>query len=146
MYFIIIPSPHILIGTRRQQGIAVRKQKMQKQLQLKHQTYHRRVKEYNERFKPVPLLPDPSYDDVYSMKITDPFWDGGNLSHPDEAWANETETKEGIQAFLTCRSSREELSRIGREVRHIIQWAIKHQHKLDAIRDQTGRCLTVYIG
>lgn len=55
---------------------------MKKQLQLKHQTYHRWVKEYNQRFKPVPLLADPSYDDVDSMKITDPFWEGGHLSHP----------------------------------------------------------------
>lgn len=67
------------------------------------------------------------------MEITDPFWDGGQLSHPDEAWASEPETKEGIQAFLTCRSAREELSRIGREVRHILQWACQHQAKLDLL-------------
>lgn len=111
--------------------MAVRKQKMKKQLRLKHQTYLRRVKDFNKRFKPDRPLPDPTYDEVECMAITDPFWDGGHLSHPDEPWASEAETKDGIQAFLTSRGCREELSRIGCEVRHLLKWACQYQHKLD---------------
>lgn len=118
---------------------------MKKKLRLKHQTYHRRVMDFNKRFNPERPLADPSYEEIDQMPITDPFWDGGDLSHPEELWASEPETKDGIQAFLTVRAAREELSRIGREVRHLLNWACQYQQKLNAISAQQGVYLLVSV-
>lgn len=72
------------------------------------------------------------------MPVTDPFWDVGALNHPDEPWANDTSTKEGIRAYLVKRSSTEELRRIGREVRQAIHWALDYQARVDATKPGAG--------
>ncbi|EGF98630.1 uncharacterized protein MELLADRAFT_95541 [Melampsora larici-populina 98AG31] len=105
-----------------------------KAFKTKYNSYHRRVKAYNDQFAPRPLLDDPSLADVERMEITDLFWSGGStLSHTGEPWASDLPTREGIQLYLTLRSSQEELRRIAREVRQLTQWAVDYQSKIDSI-------------
>lgn len=100
----------------------------------KYNTYHRRVKDYNDRFSPTPLIEDPALDDVERMDVSDLFWSGGStLSHPGEPWASDLPTREGIQFFLSLRSSKEELCRIAREARQLAQWAIDYQARIDSV-------------
>lgn len=107
---------------------------MKKTLQQKYKSYHRRAKAYNDNFCPTPPIQDPSLREVENMDINDLFWSGGStLSHPQEPWASDLATREGIQAYLSLRSSQEELCRIGREVRHLAQWALEYQGKIDAV-------------
>lgn len=63
--------------------------------------------------------------------MTDIFWTGGALSHPDQPWASDPPTREGIMAFLVKRAADEELQRISREARQMLDWAIKYQSRLD---------------
>lgn len=76
---------------------------------------------------------DPTFDEVESMAVTDPFWDLGGLSHPDEPWATNKYTREGIQAYLLRRAAKEELKRIARECRQMVLWALEYQLKIDEI-------------
>lgn len=67
------------------------------------------------------------------MPVTDIFWDLGGLSHPDEAWASNKHTQEGIRLYLLWRAAKEELKRIARETRQLIRWALEYQVKLDDV-------------
>lgn len=109
-----------------------------KALIRKHSSYHRRAMNYNNKFKPDILIPDPSLAEVEGMDICDLFWSGGSLSHPDEPWASDVATREGIQAYLLQRASEEELRRIAREARQLTQWAVMYQSRLDSFEVIAG--------
>lgn len=68
------------------------------------------------------------------MDITDVFWNGGSLTHPDELWATDPATQERIQAFLTKRAAEDELCRIAREARQLLLWACGHQIRVDGVK------------
>lgn len=63
------------------------------------------------------------------MHISDSFWEMAELSHPQEDWAVGPHTQSGIDAWRTQRSSCEEMTRIGRELRQQIQWALGYSEK-----------------
>ncbi|KAH9807272.1 hypothetical protein DFH28DRAFT_1088079 [Melampsora americana] len=126
-------------GSTSQARMSEIKSHKNKAFKKKYNSYHRRVKAYNDRFTPRPLLDDPSLAEVERMEITDLFWSGGSsLSHPGEPWASDVPTREGIQLYLTLRSSQEELRRIAREVRHLTQWAVDYQAKIDSINQEAA--------
>ncbi|KAH9808531.1 hypothetical protein DFH28DRAFT_909133 [Melampsora americana] len=142
-------------GTTSQTQLNQIKSQKNKILQKKYRSHHRRVQAYNERFTPSPLIPDPSLADVERMDLSDPFWSGGStLSHPEEPWASDLPTRDGIQAFLAHRSSKEELCRIAREARQLTQWALDYQSKIDSVRPQVDEgmsdsnqtCSSLHLG
>ncbi|EGG00025.1 uncharacterized protein MELLADRAFT_112127 [Melampsora larici-populina 98AG31] len=121
-------------GTTSQGRLNYIKSHKSKLFKTKYNSYHRRVSGYNDRFQPEPLLDDPSLAEVERMEISDLFWAGGStLSHPEEPWANDLPTREGIQAFLSCRSAEEEMCCISREARQLSQWALEYQSKVDLV-------------
>ncbi|KAH9823853.1 hypothetical protein DFH28DRAFT_1117631 [Melampsora americana] len=83
---------------------------------------------HTNQAQPIPV---PTFEDVKAMPMTHPFWDGSGLSHPDKPWAINNDVKTGIQAWLTRGSAREEVGRIGREVRQLILWALDYQKRVD---------------
>lgn len=135
-------SNHIYIsyylGHTNQAQLRKRGQKKEAALKIKYNTYHRHVSKYNSNHDPDEPIPDPTFNQVRAMSITDLFWDGSGLSHPNEAWATNDDVKTGIQAFLTKRSAVEELRRIGREVRQLILWALDHQARVNDCQTDTS--------
>lgn len=107
--------------------------KKKKLLKKKYNTYHRNVSKYNENRRRNSRIPDPSFEEVEEMPVTDEFWDLGALTHPAEDWATNKHTKAGIQAFLLKRAAVEELRRISRETRQLIEWALAYQLKIDNV-------------
>lgn len=105
-------------------------------LVVKHKTYLQRANLYNNQFHPNNPIPTPDLKTVEVMSLTDIFWAGGELSHPEKQWASDMPTREGIQAFLDKRGADEELQRISREARQLLQWAILHQSRLDLLKSQ----------
>ncbi|EGG01013.1 uncharacterized protein MELLADRAFT_67295 [Melampsora larici-populina 98AG31] len=101
-------------------------------LKTKTDTYLRHARKYNEKFQPAHRLLEPTYDEVVNMDILDPFWDEAALNHPDEAWSSCQSTKEGIIAFQSERSCKEELRQLGREVRQLMLWGLDYQARVDA--------------
>ncbi|EGG05679.1 uncharacterized protein MELLADRAFT_64005 [Melampsora larici-populina 98AG31] len=104
--------------------------------QKKYRTYHRHVLKYNSqpRRRRRDMLCDPTYEELLSMAVTDGFWDLGGLSHPDEEWASNDHTREGIQLYLLLRAAKEEIKRIARETCQLIWWALEYQVKIDDVR------------
>lgn len=123
-----------LLGTTNQKRSADLKKRKRKALINKHKSYNRRAKDYNWRFQLVNPLPMPSLNEVEGMSITDVFWCGGALTHPDEPWASDEATRTGIQAYLSKRACDEELHRIATEVRQMLMWAVTYQAKVDLAR------------
>lgn len=107
-------------------------------LVTKYHTYRRRAEKYNTDFNPTHPIPVPTLKVVQSMPITDEFWDGGLISHPDEAWACDPPTRSGIQAYLINRACEEELSRVAREVRQMTKWAIEYQGRINELAVKLG--------
>lgn len=122
------------IGTSYQARINTLKQKKGVLLRKKYNTYSRHVTRYNQQRRRRDALLLPSFDEVVSMPVTHGFWDIGGLSHPEEEWASNEYTQQGIKAYLMKRAAGEELRRIARETRHLIRWALEYQEKIDSIQ------------
>lgn len=116
-----------MLGTTSQAQLRERGRKKDVLFQKKYNTYHRHVSNYNRAYRRREPIPDPTFEELKNLPITDMFWDGSALSHPEEPWAINNDVKTGIQAFLTKRSALEEIRRIGREVRQLILWALDYQ-------------------
>lgn len=67
------------------------------------------------------------------LPLDDLFWNVGNLTHPNERWATDKVTQQGIKLFLTVRGCEEELRRISFEVRQMVLFSITMEKKLDHI-------------
>ncbi|KAH9814029.1 hypothetical protein DFH28DRAFT_895069, partial [Melampsora americana] len=93
-------------------------------------TYLRHATRFNESFRPATLIPTPSFESINRMKIDDPFWEIEELTHPNEDWAVDPLTRAGIDAWRIQRSAREEMRRIGRELRQQLQWALVYSTKV----------------
>lgn len=104
------------------------------------QTYECEVRIYHQNFRNDVILPCPNLATVRSLHLDDTLWDIGALTHPAEPWASDPDTKVGIQAFLTLRNCEEELRRIAREVRKMIQSASNMATKIDSVYTLSAVC------
>jgi hypothetical protein len=118
-------------GTKTQQYLIRLRKNKNADLRKKVATYLRHANKYNEVFDPVPKLATPTFQEVEQMEFGDPFLDCGNLTHPEEPWAVDPDTQEGIQAYLIMSRCKEELRRLSKEARQIVRWALEYQGRLD---------------
>ncbi|KAH9808450.1 hypothetical protein DFH28DRAFT_935886 [Melampsora americana] len=100
-------------------------------LKRKWTTYQTQVENCQQQFPRGPPLYIPTLDEVHAMPISDPFWNIGNLTHPEEAWAVDEATQRGIEACRTLRSCQEEMRRIAREVRNVVLHSLEMEAKLN---------------
>lgn len=112
----------------------------QRMVARKWKTYETEVAAYHKAFRGRARLRCPDLNSVRSLKLDDPFWDTGDLTHPNEPWAVDPDTKLGMQAFLTSQNSEEELRRMAREVRQMIQSALDMGDKIDSILGISELC------
>lgn len=118
----------------------------EKQMVRKYWTYSRHATSYNKKHKPTNLIPHPSLLEVQGMGISDTFWEAAGLTHPDEDWAADPLTREGITAFRMERSCGEEMRRLAREVRQLIRWAVNYQQRIDSLQNESsGGYITLYL-
>lgn len=106
----------------------------QKALQAKWTTYDRLVGGYNTVCGPDrEKMARETLGSIQSMVISDPFWNVRLLTHSRENWAVEEQTQKGIQAYLSWSRCEEELRRISREVRQMVQAALQMDSKLQTL-------------
>ncbi|KAH9816122.1 hypothetical protein DFH28DRAFT_927475 [Melampsora americana] len=103
------------------------------ELRKKLATYLRHAEQYNNQFHPDPSIPNPTLQELEQMEFGDPFLDCGSLTHPQEAWAVDSDTQEGVQLYLTNARCKEELRRLTKEARQMVHWAIQYQGRLDTL-------------
>jgi hypothetical protein len=104
-----------------------------KHLKNKWASYNHRANDYNTKFTPEIYLPTPTLDEVKAYQMDHAFWSIGLLDHPHEPWAADTDTKQGIQAYLLLTHTEDELRRISREARQAVEWAIQKGQKLQLV-------------
>lgn len=107
------------------------------QLRRKVASYLRLANEYNSKFEPEPLVATPTLQEVEAMDISHPFLNFGSLIHSDEPWAVDEPTQTGIEAYITVSRCKEELRRVAKETRQMLNWAIDFQEKIDVLRKDT---------
>lgn len=108
-------------------------QSRNKALAQKYSTYKTHVQSYHNDYPNHPTLLIPSLEEVKTLDITNTFWNIGHLTHPEEAWAVDTSTQSGIEAFRTARSAGEETERISCEVQHMMRSGLQMEEKLSAL-------------
>ncbi|KAH9809780.1 hypothetical protein DFH28DRAFT_904187, partial [Melampsora americana] len=118
------------IGTTDQARFKEVMEKKNKALLNKYNTYKSNVEAYHVAYPDLPNLQLPTFDEVKTLPITDPFWNIGHLTHPDEPWAVDLATQTGIQAFRVVRSCEEELERISCEVQNMARSALLTEERL----------------
>ncbi|KAH9807730.1 hypothetical protein DFH28DRAFT_912841, partial [Melampsora americana] len=97
-------------------------------LKTKYNLFERNVKKFNTDFPNDPIL-CPTFDEMKTLSLADGFWDIGQLTHPDQPWAVDQDTREGIRAYLDMTHASDELRRIARECRQSINWALEMEGK-----------------
>ncbi|KAH9813484.1 hypothetical protein DFH28DRAFT_896475, partial [Melampsora americana] len=112
-------------GTRVQQKMKKVLREKQTAFKAKYTTFHRLVTSFNTEFPSPTPIACHSFEILRGLKVYDPFWDLGQLTHPGEAWAVDQNTQEGIQAYLNMTHARDELARLSRECRQMMRWALK---------------------
>lgn len=122
---------NFISGTKVQQYLIKIRTNKNADLRKKVATYLRHANSYNEDFEPDPKLATPTVKEVEEMEFGDPFLDCGNLSHPQEPWAVDADTQDGIQAYLIRSRCKEELRRLTKEARQTVKWALEYQGRLD---------------
>ncbi|KAH9817363.1 hypothetical protein DFH28DRAFT_1124762 [Melampsora americana] len=118
------------IGTSEQARYKEVMEKKNKALLNKYNTYKANVEAYHVEYPDLPNLQLPIFEEVKSLPITDPFWNIGHLTHPDEPWAIDLATQTGIQAFRGVRSCEEEVERISCEVQNMARSALLTEERL----------------
>ncbi|KAH9822492.1 hypothetical protein DFH28DRAFT_1049759 [Melampsora americana] len=121
------------IGTNIQQYLIRLRTAKNAELRKKLATYLRHAEQYNNQFHPDPSIPTPTLQELEQMEFGDPFLDCGSLTHPQEAWAVDSDTQEGVQLYLTNARCKEELRRLTKEARQMVHWAIQYQGRLDTL-------------
>lgn len=112
----------------------------------KFHTFEAEVNQYHRTFRNAVRIQCPTLAMVKSLQLDDSFWDIGELTHPSEPWATDPDTKVGIQAFLVARNCEEELKRIAREVRQMIQSSLNMASKMDSVYRLTTLCKFLFSG
>lgn len=96
---------------------------------------------------PAVIIPDAA--EIKRLVLSDPFWNVGDLSHPDEAWAVDQATKDGIQAYLHKSRANEEVRQVARECRQLMHSAFASDLKLqalwDSLRESSKYCMSLVI-
>lgn len=105
----------------------------EKVFRSKWKIYNEKVEEFNGKYRRQGIAGCPPLEDVRRMDFEDDFWNNGLLTHPNERWAVDPPTQDGIQAWLTVQRCDEELRRIAREVRQLIRSTLWMKAKLDEL-------------
>ncbi|KAH9815291.1 hypothetical protein DFH28DRAFT_893525, partial [Melampsora americana] len=120
-------------GTRMQQRTKKLLRDKQAVLKNKYTTYKTNVDKFNTDYPSQNPITCPSFEDIKSKTLADQFWDIGQLTHPNEPWAVDQDTRDGIRAYLDMTHAHDEVRRVGRGVRQSINWALQMQEKLSVL-------------
>lgn len=106
----------------------------QSALKTKYNTFQRLVNSFNLDFPEAVPFQCSTFEIIKGLSVYDAFWDVGQLTHPNEAWAIDKKTQDGIQAHLTMTHALDELSRVGRECRQMIKWSLLVDERASVLR------------
>jgi hypothetical protein len=71
-----------------------------KTLKSKWFLYNKKANNYNDLYAPLTKMATPTLDEVKAMELSNPFWNMGAFTHPDEPCAVNFLIQKGISAYL----------------------------------------------
>ncbi|EGG13009.1 uncharacterized protein MELLADRAFT_87078 [Melampsora larici-populina 98AG31] len=102
------------------------------------ETYLTQLANYRKVF-PTDIIPDPALMDHNRLLVLEPdapFWNDGFITHANEPWAIDPNTQHGMRQLAYYERSKEEIRRIGWEIRRSMRWAIqRHISLMDLFQD-----------
>ncbi|KAH9809128.1 hypothetical protein DFH28DRAFT_1187570, partial [Melampsora americana] len=104
------------------------------ELKKKFKTFERQVSAFNLSYRNRQPIDCPTFDEVKAMAIDNSFWDFGGMTHPEEPWACDPKVQEGIKSYLDLTHAEDELRRIGRECRQLMNWSAQTHEKIRQLR------------
>ncbi|PLW14460.1 hypothetical protein PCASD_14373 [Puccinia coronata f. sp. avenae] len=116
------------LGTNGKERLVISIRKRATALQTVVNTYNKHLDAFHHKFPDRPTLQKAVYDTLLQMPSNDPFWNDGIFTNPEEPWAIDPDTQDGMRLLARLTRSREEVRRIGREVRRAMGWLIT-EHK-----------------
>lgn len=90
---------------------------------------------FNTTFQNENLIDPLNLDEVKAIPIDHPFWDFGQLTHPGEPWATDPKVQDGFLAYLNMTHSEDELQRIGRKCRWLVNWSNETFEKISRLKE-----------
>ncbi|EGF97144.1 uncharacterized protein MELLADRAFT_79852 [Melampsora larici-populina 98AG31] len=90
------------------------------------------LEDYRKVF-PTNIVPDPAtmnLDRLLKLEADSPFWNDGFITHAHEPWAVDPKTQHGMRQLAYFQRSKEELRRIGWEIRRSMRWATRRHQSL----------------
>ncbi|KAH9822464.1 hypothetical protein DFH28DRAFT_881386 [Melampsora americana] len=134
------------LGCRKHERYRILMKGKQDQFQKKYRTFETQINNYKESYPASNMDPCPPIEDLQALPMDDPYWNVGNLTHPNEPWASDKTTQEGIRHWRNLQRANEELRRIATEVRRMLRWAIELNDKLLNLRSliESGECRDTY--
>lgn len=127
---------NVSAGTRRQQSMKRLMTSKQRTFNKKWRTFQIQANNFNTNFNPPEPIVCPDLVVARRLALDDPFWNIGALTHPNEPWAVDQNTQQGIQAYLDITHAQDELRRISRELRQALRWALQTDEKIKRLEFQ----------
>lgn len=128
-----ISADEIVAGTSIQQRMKQLMTTRERAFRNKYKTYNDQVETFNNRYRRQRITSCPPLEELKRIDFEDAFWNDGFLTHPNEPWAVDPTTQEGIQAWLTVQRCNEELPRLAREARQLLRSTLWTKTKLDEL-------------
>lgn len=104
-------------------------------LKRKWQSYQTKIETFNASHPAHPLPDSPTFEEIKQYNLEHVFWNIGSLMHPDEMWAVDESVQQGVQVWLILQRCDEQLRRDAREVRQLLQAAVRTKAQLDELAD-----------
>ncbi|KAH9821120.1 hypothetical protein DFH28DRAFT_923554 [Melampsora americana] len=114
------------------QAIERRSQTMKKTLN----NYNCLAREFEEKYPDHQASPPIEYLELIQKEADDHFWNDGIFTHLGKPWAVDCGTQLGMRALARFKRGKEELRRLGWEVRRAMRWSTKEHTRLwDILND-----------
>lgn len=113
----------IFLGQRGKTSLLVSLRKHATQLKKLVDTYQKRRAQYHVKYPTHQLPEDIDYAGLLQISADHPFWNDSIFTNIKAPWANDSNTKDGMRQLAYVDRAREELRRLGWEVRRLMRWA-----------------------
>ncbi|KAH9809795.1 hypothetical protein DFH28DRAFT_904299 [Melampsora americana] len=124
------------LGTHEKERIMGAIQRRTRTMKKTLNNYNRLASVFAEEHPDLPASPAIEYGNLIHMEPDDPFWSNGLFTHSTEPWAVDRGTQVGMRALARLQRGKEEIRRLGWEVRRAMRWATREHERLWVILNQ----------
>ncbi|KAH9818347.1 hypothetical protein DFH28DRAFT_925835 [Melampsora americana] len=111
------------LGHKGKTHLLVALRKHATQLKKIVETYRTRRAQYHQQYPANQLPPDIDYHELLQIQADHPFWNNSLFTKIQAPWAVDPTTRHGMQQLAYADRAKEELRRLGWEVRRAMRWA-----------------------